>query len=99
VFLSSLAGSLSPHWKGTRSRSRTQISDTFSDRVKSLVSRKLQGNFQSSVLRWTSKDQNQKMRMHADELQRLKKRQINTPTSSPCCRTKSHMSPQTLGVL
>jgi hypothetical protein len=47
--------------------------------------------------RWTSKKQ--KIRMHADELQRLKKSQINTPTSLRFCRMKSNSSPQILDVL
>jgi hypothetical protein len=48
--------------------------------VKSLISLKLQRDFDNSVPRWTSKKQKQKekMGMHADELQFLKKKQINT---------------------
>jgi hypothetical protein len=59
----------------------------------------LQRNFQNSVPRWTSKKQKQKMRMDVDELQFLKKSQINTSTSLRFCRTKSVNSPQIFGVL
>jgi hypothetical protein len=72
-----------------------------------LISLNLQRNFQSSVPRWTSKNQKQKqkhkhkqkMRMHADELLFLMKRQINTPTPLRCCGTKSLSSSQILNVL